>query len=339
MSRGLGAVVALCAATSWVCPTATSAQDTHLLVIGGAGGEAEYRERFHGLALQLIDAVLAAGLSSESVTYLAERPQRDPRIDGESRRERIEAELERLAGVIDADDQLFVVLIGHGSSRQEEARFNLPGPDLSAAEFDTLLDGVRAGQLVFVNTSSASGGFVPALAGPGRIVMTATRSGSERNLTRFPEHFVAAYTNGGTDADVDKNGRVSVLEAFEYARQETARSYQRDNQIATEHPLLDDDGDGEGSGEITAESADGRLARAVYLTPAQAVLTEDVDDPELRRLLEERAELEARVQALRDLRDSMDPDVYQRELEALLLELALKNREIREKGGGGSDAP
>ncbi len=336
MTRGLLAVFALCAALPPVSPGAVTAQDTHLLVIGGAGGEAEYRQRFHDLSIQLIDAVLAAGLPADRVTYLAERPERDARIVGESRRERVESELGRLAGVVGANDQLFVVLIGHGSSRGEDAQFNLPGPDLSAAEFDTLLDAVPAGRIVFVNTSSASGDFVPALAGPGRIVMTATRSGSERNLTRFPEYFVAAYANGGADADVDKNGRVSVLEAFEYARQETARSYERDNQIATEHPLLEDDGDGEGSGEVAADAAEGRVARAVYLTPVQAVLTESADDPALQRLLEERAELEARVQALRDLRGSMDPELYQRELEALLVELALKNREIREKGGGAS---
>lgn len=309
-----------------------AAQDTYLLVVGGVGGDAEYRTKFHQLSLRLIDAVEAAGLPSDRVTYLNERPDRDARIGGESRRENLEAEFDRLAGVAGEDDQLFVVLIGHGSARRTDALFNLPGPDMSAVEFGALLDKLSVGQIVFVNTTSASGEFVPALAGPGRIVITATRSGNERNLTKFPEFFVAAYSEGG--ADTDKNGRVSVAEAFEYTRQEVARSYERENHIATEHPLLDDDGDGEGSGEIVTGGADGNLARVAYLTPVQAVLPADVaDDPELLQLLQRKAALEAQVQALRELRDSMDPAEYERQLEEILVDLALTNREIREKGG------
>ena len=309
-----------------------AAQETHLVVIGGAGGDPEYRALFHELSLQLIDAVQAAGLPSSNITYLSERPDRDERIQGESRKEDIEATFTRLAGQVDGDDQVFVLLIGHGSARGDDARFNIPGPDLTAAEFGGLLDKLGAGQIVFVNTASASAGFLPELSGAGRIVITATRSGSERNLTRFPRFFVEAYATEGSDTD--KNGRVSVSEAFEYARIEVARSYERDNQIATEHPQLDDDGDGEGSGELTADVSDGRVARAAYLTPVTATATQTVDDPELQGLLNQRADLERRVQELRDLRDAMDPDEYERQLEDLLVELALVNRQIREKGGG-----
>ena len=140
---------------------------------------------------------------------------------------------------------IFVTLIGHGSFAGGTARFNLPGPDLSAADFNAMLQKLPTKQIVFVNTSSSSGPFVEALSGPGRTIVTATRNGAEQYATLFGGFFVDALTSDAADAD--KNKRVSVLEAFNYAKAEVARAYEREGLLATEHALLDDNGDKEGS--------------------------------------------------------------------------------------------
>ena len=308
-------------------------QADHLLIVGGLGGDAEYRTLFHTWATDLADAAAAAGIPESNIRYLAEKPERAPgRIQGDARKEDVTAALDALASESSAGDRVFIVLIGHGSFRNGEARFNLPGPDLTAAEYGTALDELAGREIVFINTASASGPFVEALSGPGRTVITATRSGTEQNQTRFGGYFVAALTDGA--ADVDKNGRISVLEAFDFARIETGRSYERENRLATEHALLDDDGDGDGSGEPGPEG-DGARARGLYFgTGAAAVLAAESGDTTLVRLQREKADLEARIQQLRDLQGSLEPNEYQRRLEDLLVELAVLDRSIRARTGG-----
>lgn len=330
------ALVLLAAATPALWgPAATSlaAQDTHLLVVGGLGGDAEYRALFHEWASKLIDAAGSAGVQEEHTTYLGEKPERDPALfDGEARKEDVTAAITALGESTAAGDVVFVVLIGHGSFRDSEARFNLPGPDLTAAEYSKLLEGLAGREVVFVNTASASGPFVESLSGPGRAVITATRTGTERNQTRFGGFFVDGLANGA--ADVDKNGRVSVVEAFEYARLETERSYQTANRMATEHALLDDNGDGEGSGE-PVEGGDGTRAGTLFFgSGAAAVLAEQSGDTVLVRLQAEKRDLEDQIQKLRGVQETLEPDEYQRQLEELLVELALVDRSIRERTAG-----
>jgi hypothetical protein len=323
------------------------AQESHLLVVVGLGGDDEYRERFLGWALTLRTAAMERyRLPAERATILAEDPGMNPAVAGESRRERLVSELEGLATRVGPEDRVLLVLIGHGSFRGDEANFNIPGRDLGASELGLLLDALPTERVAVVNTASASGPYVQALSAPGRTVITATASGGERNETQFGEHFAAAWEDD--QADLDKNGAVSLLEAFQYARRETARFYEERNLLLTEHALLDDDGDGEGTREPTIDTADGTTAATFTLgmPGARAAVTTSATgtaqpipataDSVLARLYGERAELEARVAELRRLRDSMDPDVYESELEALLVDLALKNREIRAREGGGA---
>jgi len=124
----------------------------------------------------------------------------------------------------------------------------------------------KAQRVAFVNTASASGGFVPALAGRDRVVITATKTDGERNQTRFGEFFVRALT--GEDADLDKDSRVSLLEAFLWARRRVVESYEKQGQILTEHAVLDDDGNGKGSDTPGQPGTDGAVARTVFLAPA-----------------------------------------------------------------------
>ena len=313
-----------------------AADQTHLLVITGISGEARYAEAFHEWATMLIDAARERwGVPSSNIVYLAEDVERAPSlIKARSTSENVERELSELAQRSAPGDQVIIVLIGHGNTRGDESKFNLPGPDMTAQEFDRLLKGLAERKVAFVNASSASGDFIAKLSGANRVIITATRSGRERNETVFPRFFVEAFT--GEDADVNQDGQTSLLEAFEYARREVARSYERDGRLLTEHALLDDNGDGEGSGEPDADAADGALAGTMYMAASAASRTPATADPELARLYEEREELEAHVARLRARKGEMEEEAYERQLEDLLVELALKARKIREleeKGG------
>ncbi len=330
ISRGTAALVVLFVAAA-VQPAAGQ-DDTHLLVITGLGGDPAYSERFMEWGGSLVGAAGETfGLPTDNIIYLGEDPAADPLIQDRSTRENVDQAFAKLASNSQPGDHIFIVLIGHGAYANGESRFNLPGPDLTAEDFGLHLDQLADRRVTFANLASASGEFVKALSGDGRAIVTATRTGRERNETIFGGYFVGAFT--GEDADLDKDGRVSLWEAFEFARIEVTREYETSNRIATEHPVLDDNGDGEGSTELV-DAADGALARTMFLaadpTLAAARAT---DDLELRALLLQKSDVERRIEELRALRDQIDPERYENELEELLVELALTNREIEARTG------
>ena len=232
-------------------------------------------------------------------------------------------------------DVVFIVLIGHGTFDGKVARFNLPGPDMTAADFAAALKPFATKNIVFVNTSSASGPFVAALAPVARVVVTATRSGAEQFATVFGGSFIDALASDAADAD--KNKRVSVLEAFNTAKAEVARAYQQRGVMLTERALLDDNGDGEGTmapAPGSNDGKDGHVAAILSLgTPTEALKLPD--DPTLRRLYEERRALERRAEAVKLLKGSVDPAKYAAELEQALTDLARKSAEIRALEGKG----
>jgi hypothetical protein len=162
--------------------------------------------------------------------------------------------------------------------------------------------------VVFVNAASASGDFVGALAGPRRVIVTATRTAFERNESRFAAPFVRGLTSG--EADADKDGRVSVLEAFAYARREVARAYEAEHAILTEHAVL----------------SDSTLARSVGFAAGQG---RGPTNPRAAALVAQRADLEAKVVALRARKDQMSASAYEAELERLLVQIAERTRAIR----------
>jgi len=328
-------LLALAAFPAW--PGTAAAQETHALIVVGLGGDPEYAERFHEWGARIRDALVELhGVASERVLYLGEKPEADPaRIGGKATKEAVETALRAIAGSAAPADRVLVVLVGHGTSRGNEALLNLSGPDLSAGELDLLLDRFPTQQVAVVNAASASGPFVEALSGPRRTVVTATRTGMERNETWFGRFFAEALAGDG--ADLDKDGGISVLEAFEFARREVERHYREQNLLLTEHAMLDDDGDGKGTSEPGPDSGDGGLARTFILrtTRATAAAAAEVADPVLRELHREKAELERRLEALRAGREGMEATAYERELEEILVELALVGRKIREREGGG----
>lgn len=277
-----------------------------LVVVTGIGGEPRFDERFHTWAATLMDAAPGA-----DVVYLAADPERDDRARARSTKENVEATLAELARSPSAAP-LFVVLIGHGSFRDGVAKVNLPGPDMTAEDFAAALAPFGERPIVFANLTSASGAFGDALAGPRRVVITATRSGTERNATVFARFFAAAFV--GDAADVDNDGRLSVREAFEYARHEVERDYEREQKLLTEHAVLHDDAD---------------LAATLTLSGGPRTSAAS-DDPELARLHERKQRLEQHVADLRGRKGSLGREEYENRLEELLIELALTNRALRE---------
>jgi hypothetical protein len=139
----------------------------------------------------------------------------------------------------------------------------------------------------------------------------------------------------GDGADLDKDGAISILEAFVYAKAEVERHYQAENELLTEHAVLDDNGDGEGTGDAGVDGADGRLASTFRIGGRVGTTSETPADSVLARLQEERSEIEARIEALRAARGAVPAERYTADMEALLVELALKTREIRAREVGG----
>jgi hypothetical protein len=331
-----GALAAACAAPG-LTPTLDAQGSTRVLVVVGLGGTAEFRERFHEQAATLRNALIDQHrLTPADVVYLGERVEVDPdAIRDRSTRDNVLGTLADFAAASGPADRVMVVLIGHGTSSPAGETFNLAGPDLTPADLASAFSAFGGRPVALVHTGSGSGAFLQPLAGPNRIVVTATRTARELNATRFGGYFVDAFSGEG--ADIDRDGAISLLEAYTYARDEVARHYERENQIQTEHAMLDDDGDGAGTHEAgaTASVADGRLAATFSFGPGAATAVPATDDPALAELYRERAEIQARIDELRGLGASLEEDVYLARMEDLLIELALKNREIRAAGGDG----
>lgn len=300
------------------------AAERYALVVTGASGGDAYAKKYDAWRQSFVDTLRESfGYAQDHVIVLAEH---DGNGIQKATRENVQHVMADLRRRLTRDDQLVVLLIGHGTSMDgEEAKFNLVGPDLSASEWTDLLRPLP-GRLIFVNTSSASFPFLRKLAGKGRIVLTATDSAAQQFETIFPEFFVKAMTDPA--ADLDKNGRVSIWEAFSFASAAVQRTFQEKGQLPTERPLLDDTGAGIGR-EAQNPGPDGAIARITYLQPDAPVALPS--NAALADLFKRRAELEAQLEALKARKDMLPPEQYDGELERLLVEIARVSAQIRTK--------
>ena len=300
--------------------TRAAAQDSHILVVTGVAGDDEHAKQFHAWALKLVDAAKTKdGVPDANITYLGEKTETDTaRIRGRSTRENVDKAVTDIAAKAKPGDQVVIVLIGHGSFDGTVGAFSMPGPDLTASDWAALLKKLDAQKVAFINTSSSSGAFLPTVAAPGRTVVTATKTGGERNEAKFGEFFVEAFGDAGADAD--RNGHVSVLEAFNYANNRVTKAYEQEGLLRTEHAAIDDGGGG-------------KLAGTQYLTahPADGGLNVDVSDPAMRALVAEREAIQKEIDALRARKDTLEPARYDQEMERLLTNLALKTKAIRDR--------
>jgi hypothetical protein len=330
MTSRIFRVALLCGLLAPAAPAA--AQTVHLAVIVGLAGDPEHAELFQRWASTLVDgATDRLGVPRDHVIYLTEQPEKDPkRATGKSTQPEIERAFATLAQTAKEDDVVFIVLIGHGTFDGKVAKFNLPGPDMTPAQFEPLLKRLPSKHIVFVNTASSSGPFLEELSGPGRTIVTATRTGAERFATLFGGYFVDALMSD--TADADKNRRVSVLEAFDAAKIGVSRAYEQEGIMLTEHPLLDDSGDKKGTTDPKVDGKNGRVASILALGTVQGAETAPAD-PKMRALYEERRDLERRVEGLKLMKSGMEPARYASELEKLLTQLALKSQQIKDLEG------
>ena len=307
-----------------MCAGSAAAGERYALVVTGASGGDAYAQKYDkwrvALAATLRDRF---GYTPDRMLLLAEKESSGV---GKATRENVQRMLGELRKRVTNDDQLLVLLIGHGTSIDgEEAKFNLVGPDLSASEWADLIRPIP-GRVVFVNTTGASFPFLRKLAGRGHVVLTATDAAAQQFETVFPEYFVKAFDDPA--ADLDKNGRVSVWEAFTYASAGVRQWFEQKGQLPTERPLLDDTGAGVGR-EAQNPGTDGAVARVTYLEP-DAVLALPADSAQAL-LVRRRAALESQLEELKARKESMPPDQYAAELERLLVEIARLSQQIRTK--------
>ena len=299
------------------------------LVIGGLGGEKKYVEQHLAWARGFYEVLNAEhDFPADRLFLLVEDPDAaggPPAV--KSTLAEIQAALAELARRVRPGDDLFVLLIGHGSATGTGPRLNIPGPDLTADALRDALDEIEARYTVVVNGASSSAPFIDALSGPRRVVITATKSGAERLSTVFPEHLLTALK--AQAGDLDKDGRVSVLESFVYARNKTAEWYDGQGLLATEHALLDDNGDGRGTREPGPGGTDGTLAGRIYFGRGPAA-TAGTGTPGGQALLARMEDLRWRIDELRSRKDREDPAEYTARMEEMLIELAQVTRRLRE---------
>jgi hypothetical protein len=281
----------------------------YYVTVAGLGGEPDYEQRFTGLANDSDKSFKTSGVDAHVYTLTGSGATR-------THLREIMASVAREAK---PEDDLVLVLIGHGSFDGFEYKFNLAGPDVSGAELAEMCDGIPAKRQLIVNTTSASGGSIPVLQRLGRAVIAATKDGSEKNATIFARYWVEALHD--PEADVDKNDAISALEAFQYAQRKTAAFYESEKRLATEHPVFDDTGRNEAVRQASVENGEGRLLSSFVLLRLGAA-RQAANDPAKRALLAKTEELERRIDTLKYEKAAMSQGEYKKQLTDALVELA-----------------
>jgi hypothetical protein len=295
-----------------------------VLIVIGASGSPDYAGQFSQWA-ELWQAA-AAKAGAESV--LIGRGQEAGTTD----RDRLHSAVVEKSSA--GREPLWIVLIGHGTFDGREAKFNLRGPDLADQEFAQWLAPSKRPTVV-INCASASGPFINRLSAQGRVVIAATKSGYELNFARFGQYL--AESIGDDRADLDKDGQVSLLEAFLMASRRVDEYYRTHSQLATEHSLLDDNGDGLGTPADwfhgtraikrakDGASLDGHRAHQVHL------IKSDRERQMPAEVRNRRDQIELSIAALRDQKDKLGEDAYYLRLEGLMIELARLYRDVEGK--------
>jgi len=314
--RALSATLAL---LGWLAgPAVLQAQSNEqrtLVLVIGAAGEPEYGEKFSAWAGLWKKAAAQGGLETRVIGEDA--------AGGEDDRTRLTnvlaEEISRPAG------ELWLAFIGHGTYDGHTAKFNLRGPNISADDLAAALKSCRR-PLAVIQCASASGPFLPALSGPGRVIITATRSGNEENATRFGGYLAEAIANPA--ADLDKDGQTSLLEAFLLASRDVEKYYKDQGLLLSEHALLDDNGDGLGTPpdwfrgfRAVKTAAEGKTVDGVRAH--QMILVRGESEQKLStETRARRDDLEAQLSALRLRKSSMGEDDYYKQLEAIVSQIA-----------------
>lgn len=289
--------------------------DSSALILRGVAGDPEHEQKFEkwtaGTAKALVDKF---GFSADRVIVLT---------DKKTAQAEIQKAFATLKQQLKPLDTFFLFFIGHGSGEDGQYKFNISGPDYTADDYNKLLGTLSVGRVVIIAATPASGASLDKFAGKNRVVITATRSGQEGNDIVFYDYFLEALQ--GTAADEDKDQKVSVWEAFKYAVAGTERFYKEEGRLATEHPQISDNG----TEKTDAKAKEPPLvARSTSFVVDRPIVS---SDPKMQALLNQRKELEQKIEALRLNKNSIPAPEYDKQLDELLLQLALKNQDIKQQ--------
>lgn len=287
--------------------------DTYYVIVAGLGGEPDYEQRFNAEAKDLEKLFKASGNSVRTYALIGQ----------DANSSRLKDTLSVVAHTAKPEDDFVLILIGHGSFDGITYKFNLVGPDLSADEIAEMCNRIPPRRQLIVNTSSASGGAIHALQRPGRAIVTATKSGTEKNATVFARYWVEALQD--PSSDTDKSDSISALEAFMYATKKTASFYDSQKRLATEHAVFVDVDGGQPVREATA--GQGALMSSLTLIRLGSA-QQAANDPSKRALLGKKEELEQKIDTLKYQKAAMDPADYKKQLTAMLLDLARVQEEL-----------
>lgn len=297
----------------------------YAVIITGAAASDEIADRFQRWTRDLHDTLRDDyGYRADNIRVLFDAGQAvdGMAISGSSRVDDIVDELSTLQQEVAAGDQVSLFMFGHGSGSFGAAKFNNVGPDMIGSDLAAMLDGFSEQDIVVINTTSASFEFSRELSALGRVIVSATRSPSERYDPIFPGYLIEGLQNH--TADLDRNARVSVLEMFNYARGRVAGWYDEQGRLATENAVLDDTGDGLFSREPGQNETDGLLAEIAYLDVI--VAEQEKTSPQARALRADMQSIERDIFILRNQKQNYLEDDYWRRLEALLIDLATRTR-------------
>ncbi|PYR71487.1 MAG: hypothetical protein DMG17_04475 [Acidobacteria bacterium] len=289
--------------------------DSSALIVRGVAGSPEHETKFdkwtEGTQKALVEKF---GFSSDRVIVLS---------DKKSAQAEIQKAFATLKQQLKPADTFFLFFIGHGSGDDGVYKFNISGPDYTADDYNKLLSTLPVGRIVIVLGTPASGAAIEKFAGKNRVIITATRSGQEGNDIVFYDYFLEALESPA--ADEDKDQKISVWEAFKYAVAGTERFYKEEGRLATEHPQISDNGT-EKTGVTTKEVP--LVARATSFQVDRPIVS---SDPKLQALLNQRKEIEQKIEDLRINKNTIPEVEYDKQMESLLVQLALKNQEIRQQ--------
>jgi hypothetical protein len=285
----------------------------YYVTVAGLGGEPDYDQRFTANARDLDKLYKESGSNAHVYTLTG----------SQATKAHLTETLASVARDAKPEDDFVLMLIGHGSYDGADYKFNLVGPDITAAELAGLCDHIAARRQLIVNTTSASGGSVAALEKPGRGVIAATKNGTEKNATVFARYWVEALQD--PTADTDKSDSISAMEAFQYAQRKTAAFYESQKRLATEHPVFEDTGHSE---PVRDPAKNEGVMLASFSVLRIGAAQKAANDPAKQALLAQKENLEQKIDALKYQKAAMDPAEYKQQLTAALVALAQVQQEL-----------
>ena len=289
----------------WFVLPAVAPSKSHFVIVGGLGGEPRYTKQWADY-VDSLEETCEKTAGDDSLVHVLKGPA--------ATKEAIEGVIAELGREAEANDIVAVFLIGHGSFDGQDYKFNIPGRDVTAGQLKIMLDGLPAKDQLIAIATSSSGASLEPLKAERRIVITATKSGMERTVTVFAEHWVEALRN--PEADTNKDEVITALEAFTYTDTKVQDAYKAEMKLATEHARIE--------GDLAGNFTLALLGKALA----------ELSDPKLRPLLDKRDDIERRIAALKGRKDEMAEAEYTAELQKLLIELARTQNAIDEAAGG-----